>query len=455
MTFSEAVQSACRFVSEKEMLKPGDIVVAGVSGGADSVLLFHVLLAMGKSMGIRLIVAHLNHGLRPEADEEMDFVREMCRKHAIPFHVGRIPRGVLAEVTGKSIEMAARDSRKRFLNAVAMAAGASKIALGHTGSDHVETMLMNIHRGTGLRGLAGIQPVREKIIRPLIFFQGSEIRDSLRENGIAFVEDGSNCDPKFLRNRVRGEIMPKMTEVFGMNSLKKWNQLSENTINALKTLRFLLREFLAGGMGRDPSGLRVDRDIFLLLPESSRREGILFLLEEIAGSTVFATRENVNRLARFFRGQGFGIVEIEPDIRVVRSSRWMYFLKKVPEVSIEVHEIGNYNSWFQERFFFSRLETESDSPVDDDVLIVDEELFPFPYRLEPVDLQKNYLIRNGREIRNVRDFMKKAGLGKAERDWMPVLKKGKRILWIPGVTKLVENGKAGSSGNRIAVYFRH
>ncbi|NOY24126.1 MAG: tRNA lysidine(34) synthetase TilS [Acidobacteria bacterium] len=454
-TFSETVEKCCRFISEKKMLKAGDCVVAGVSGGADSVFLFHVLVEMAGRLDLRLVVAHLNHGLRPEAEEELVFVREMCRKHKVQFHSGVVSSGVLAGTAGLSIEMAARERRKRFLDAVAEAHGDGKIALGHTQSDHVETMLMNIHRGAGLRGLTGIHPVRGRTIRPLLFLKGGEIRTILVENGIQFLEDSSNTDPKFLRNRVRSKILPSINEVFGPKSGGKWHQLSVNAADSLSAMKELLAHFLATKIQQDDCGFRVERELFQQLSEPLLKEIFLFLLEKIAGSTYFMTARRLNQLVVFAAGSGYGEVTVHPGmgVQVIRSGRWLYFLTRMPGVNLEIRQPGIYKSWFQERFLFSMENTETELMNDASMLFLDEKLFPFPFRLGPVDFHKDKVKHQGRVVRDVRRFLKKRGLGKLERERMSVLKHGSRILWVPGFTKIVSEVEKGTEGSRITVYF--
>jgi tRNA(Ile)-lysidine synthase len=453
-SFSEAVENCCRLISEKQMLKSGDCVVAGVSGGADSVFLFQVLLEMAKRLNLRLVGAHLNHGLRPESDDELAFVRDLCLKNGVVFHGGTIPAGIVAGMAGMSIEMAARERRKRFLNAVATAHGAEKIALGHTESDHAETVLMNIQRGAGLRGLAGIHSVRDNVICPLIAMQGSEIRRLLLENSVEFREDSSNLDPKFLRNRVRSEIIPSLKNVFGPGSGGKWRQLSENITDSLFAMKSLLRHFVAQGLREDDCGFRIERNLLNDLSRPLLKEIILYLVEETAGSTYFMTTKGLNQLVQFAGGAGYGEVTIHPKmgVQVVRSSQWLYFLREMPHINLEIWKPGSYRSWFQEQFVFSLAPTESHPGDNPNVLFLDEYLFPFPFQLSPVDFKIDKAVCQERKIRDIRHFMKKSGLGKVERTRMPVLKHRGRIIWIPGYRKMVSEVETGTEANRIAVY---
>ena len=437
------------------MLKSGDCVVVGVSGGADSVFLFQVLLEMAKRLNLRLVVAHLNHGLRLESDEELTFVRDLCLKNGAIFHGGTIPAGIVAGMAGMSIEMAARERRKRFLNAVAKAHGAEKIALGHTESDHLETVLMNIQRGAGLRGLAGIHSVRDNVICPLIAMQGSEIRRLLLENSVDFREDSSNVDPRFLRNRVRSEIIPSLKNVFGKGTGGKWRQLSENIADSLFAMKSLLRHFVARGLREDDCGFRIERSLLNGLSKPLLKEIILYLVEETAGSTYFMTTKGLNQLVLFAGGAGYGEVTIHPKmgVQVVRSSQWLYFLREMPHINMEIKGPGTYRSWFQEQLVFSTGHIESRFGTDASVLYLNEKRFNFPFQFSPVDFETDMAIHGGREIRDLQRFLKKQGIGKLERKAMPVLKHGHRILWLPGFKKMISHEETGTEANRIAVYF--
>jgi len=454
-SFSEAIEKCCCFISEEKMLLPGDCVVAGVSGGADSVFLFHVLLEMAKRLKLHLVVAHLDHGLRPESKDELAFVRDLCRAHGVVFHGAVISREVVANTAGMSIEMAARERRKRFLKAVAKSHGADKIALGHTEADRTETVLMNIHRGAGLRGLAGIRPVRDGIIRPVIGMQGSEIRRILNENGIVFLIDSSNSDLKFLRNRVRSKIIPTFSEVFGQGTGGKWRQLSENAADSLLAMKTLLQDVLKPGLQEDNCGFRVERNLLGALTKPVLKESILYVVEKMTGSTYHLTTRHLNQLAIFAGGSGYGEVVIHPamGVRVVRSGDWLYFLKKTPATNLEIKGPGTYRSWFQEKFIFSQGPGENKFDNETNVLYLNEKRFNFPFQLSPIDFKTDMAIHGGREIRDLQRFLKKQGIGKLERESMPVLKHGRRILWLPGFKKMISHEETGRNAEGIAVYF--
>ncbi len=196
-------------IQKYDMLQAGDRVVVGVSGGADSVALLHALWELRGELRVSLMVAHLDHGLRPEGEKEAAFVRKMTGKLGAPFHWGKAEVKSHMEESGLSVQEAAREVRYKFLAGVAKKNRASKIALGHTADDQAESVVMRLLRGSGTRGLSGIPPVRDGLyIRPLIEVWREEVESFLQEKRIPFLTDPSNQSLHYLRNRVRHELLP-------------------------------------------------------------------------------------------------------------------------------------------------------------------------------------------------------------------------------------------------------
>src|SRR5438093_435344 len=185
------------------MLAGGERVLVAVSGGADSVALLHVLMRLAPSLRLTLHVAHVDHGLRPESADEASFVARLA--HHFGLRVEILPVTVAPEA---SLEAAARRARYAALEACADRVGADRIAVAHTANDQAETVVMRVLEGAGPRGLAGIPPVRGRIIRPLIDPRREEVVAELEHAGLDWVDDSSNRDRRFLRNRIRHDILP-------------------------------------------------------------------------------------------------------------------------------------------------------------------------------------------------------------------------------------------------------
>ena len=185
-----------------EMVKPGDTVICAVSGGADSMALLWGMWLLKQKLGITLEAAHFNHNLRgEESRRDAEFVRKFCDFHDIPLHLGE---GTV--VPGpKGLEAAARDARYAFLRSLN-----GTIATAHTADDNAETVLMHLIRGAGLRGLGGVTPKSDGLIRPMLDVTRLQVEEFLKENYIRHVEDSTNCGDEFLRNRLRHHVIPRL-----------------------------------------------------------------------------------------------------------------------------------------------------------------------------------------------------------------------------------------------------
>ncbi len=210
-----------RQIRDYDMIAPGQHIICACSGGADSVALLFGLYLLREKLQIRLSAAHFNHQLRgEEADRDEAFVRDFCRQFDIPLFVGQ---GTV--VPGKKgLEAAAREARYSWLSTLD-----GTVATAHTADDNAETLLLHLIRGTGLKGLGGITPKREKLIRPMLTVTREEVMVFLKEYHLSYVEDGSNQSDAFLRNRLRHHVMPLLRQENG--------RLAENLSHMAMQLR--------------------------------------------------------------------------------------------------------------------------------------------------------------------------------------------------------------------------
>ncbi|MDR1330841.1 MAG: tRNA lysidine(34) synthetase TilS [Tannerella sp.] len=199
-----------KYIEKQKLLKPNDIVIVGVSGGADSVALLHLLARSGYTC----IVAHCNFHLRgDESDCDEDFSRQVAATLHIPFHKIDFDTQNHAHHEHISIEMAARELRYRWFEQLRVEQEAQAIAVAHHRDDSVETVLLNLTRGTGIRGLTGIRPRNGHVIRPLLPFGQNEILAWLSENGLEYRTDSSNLSDEYTRNFLRLRILPLLEEL--------------------------------------------------------------------------------------------------------------------------------------------------------------------------------------------------------------------------------------------------
>ncbi len=210
------------------MISRGDHILAGVSGGADSVCLLLILYELRARLGITLSAVHVNHGIREEAGEDAAFTADLCGQLGIPFYLREIDVPSAKAQTGMSEEEAARLLRYEAFEQLQKDISADKIAVAHNACDQAETMIMNMARGSGLRGMTGIRSVRGTIIRPLLSTDRQEIEDYLQAAGRDYVTDRTNLEDEHTRNRIRHHLLPLLTESVNAGAVRHMGELSSD-----------------------------------------------------------------------------------------------------------------------------------------------------------------------------------------------------------------------------------
>lgn len=214
MLFPDLLNKAAAAVKKYSMLSGGEKILIGLSGGPDSVCLFHVLNNMKDKFALDLNAIYVDHGLRPgETDMEIAFCKKLCENLNIPFVAKSIDVKTYTREQKMNMQEAARQLRYKIFDEVSYEINARKIALGHTADDQAETLLMRIFRGSGPTGLSGIPPVRKNIIRPLIEIERKEIARFLDDLKIDFITDSSNTKKDYLRNKIRLSLIPMLKEL--------------------------------------------------------------------------------------------------------------------------------------------------------------------------------------------------------------------------------------------------
>ena len=202
-------------IEKYNMLSPGDTVVVGLSGGADSVALFKVLCALKDRFNLSIHAAHINHMIRgEEALRDEFFCKKVCKRYGVEFLSYRVDIPMLAEERKQGLEETAREERYKIFNKLISQNGDYKcIVTAHNANDNAETVIFNLSRGSGARGVAGIKPVMNNIVRPLIYCSKEEILNYCKENSISYVNDSTNLDIDYIRNYIRHEIVPMFEKI--------------------------------------------------------------------------------------------------------------------------------------------------------------------------------------------------------------------------------------------------
>ena len=215
---SRFLQRTHRFILQHDMIRSGEAIVVGFSGGVDSLALLVALYELRHPLDCQLHIAHLDHQLRGDSTSDAEFVKQYANLLKLPFTIKKIDIPSLIKQQNQSIEALARKERYEFFESVSKKIGAIKVALGHQRNDQAETVLMNLLRGAALTGLRGILPIRDgKFIRPLLDFSRTEIEEFVAEQGLQPCEDSTNWDRNFLRNRIRLDLLPLLKREYNRN----------------------------------------------------------------------------------------------------------------------------------------------------------------------------------------------------------------------------------------------
>ena len=216
-------------IKKYNLIEDGEKVVIGVSGGPDSISLLDILnkFKKNKILNFEIVVAHVNHQIREEANDDEEYVRDYCEKNKIIFYAKRIDVIKYANNNKMGLEEAGRNLRYEFFDEILQKENANKIAIAHNKNDKAETIIMNILRGSGISGLKGIEPIRNnKYIRPIIECERLEIEKYAKENKLNPRIDKTNYENDCTRNKIRNIVLPYIREQFNPNIVETMNRLS-------------------------------------------------------------------------------------------------------------------------------------------------------------------------------------------------------------------------------------
>lgn len=269
------MEQVFEFIKEHNMIHAQDCVVAGVSGGADSLCLLFVLLEFQKEIDFQIEVVHVEHGIRgAESLEDADFVERICKERNLSFHIYRYDVPQAAAAARISVEEAARRCRYEAFDKAAGQYGGTKIAVAHNEDDQAETILWNLVRGSGVKGLCGMRPVNGQVIRPLLKTTRKEIEAYLAGRGVDYRTDSTNLGTDYSRNKLRHQVIPILKEDLNSQAVR---HIAEAGERLYKAEEFLVKQSAAAAekIGRMEDGSAWIRRSSLLREEEIIQEYIL------------------------------------------------------------------------------------------------------------------------------------------------------------------------------------
>lgn len=329
------------FIEKYQMLSQGDGVIIGISGGADSVCLFSLLCKLKEEYALRLSAVHVNHGIRgEEADKDEAYVRALCRKYDVPCTVYRENIPALAETWGMTEEEAGRTYRYQCFEQERKKLGFTKIAVAHNKEDLVETVIFHLIRGSSLRGMTGILPVRGNIIRPLLNTMRGEIEEYLKTEELSFQNDATNSSPAYDRNRIRSRILPEMTAI----NKKAVEHICDAAYDAEAAYMIIQRMAEEFPVVTEEGKAILDKSRLLSMDSLVQGEIIRQTISGLAGSEKDITRQHISSIQKLAEGENGKLVMLPYGLCVRNSYEKLIFEKRkeLKDFCIEFEKDGNY-----------------------------------------------------------------------------------------------------------------
>ncbi|HEX2945667.1 MAG TPA: tRNA lysidine(34) synthetase TilS [Clostridia bacterium] len=447
------------------LISEGESVLAGVSGGPDSVCLLHVLHSLSDILHIKLYAIHINHMLRgAEANADEAYAADLCGQLSVPFHVSHEDVAALAKERGISVEEAGREARYREFERYSKAVGASKIAVAHNRNDQAETVMMHIIRGTGTTGLVGMEHIRGNIIRPLLDTSRADIERYCLEAGLKPRTDSSNLTEDYTRNKIRLGLFPYINEHFGVNMTESLCRLSDNASEDSRYLDTRAHEAYEKA-ARDVQAGKVELDLTLLrkMDTAVRRRVLKMAVEYSAGSSKGVGSVHYRMLSGLITGGGTGsCVELPNGVRAVLSYGVLKVFAASSETGFEKQVLSfSHMLNIPGTTLISELNAEiTAAVVSADNIDKCETLGynPLVQYFDYTRLSRGINIRNRKNgdifkpiksngTRKLKEYFIDIKIPREERDGIPLVCAGNEVIWVVGYKisdkfKVTENTKS-------------
>lgn len=435
-----------RFISLHSMIEPEEMVLVAVSGGADSLALLYGLHALHTHLSCNLHVVHLDHSLRDDSVADAEFVQEHAAHLGVPYSDHAIELSLLRKEWKLSVEAAGRKARYDFFESVCAQTGATKVALGHHKDDIAETVLMNLLRGAGSSGLNGISPIRDgKFIRPLAGITRQEIESFLASKKLVPRHDSTNTDNRFLRNRIRHELLPMLeqnynpnirtglirtAEVLGTES----EYLDSQTRKAFDSCNVSLYQ---------TRSIILDKEKFLQHHTALQRRILRYGIYKILGHVNDFSFDDCQAILKIIKGSKPNALLTLPDsFQFKRAYEQLIFEKKPIQTDNFVYplvvpgktDIPEVNA---------NIIAEIYDTLPNNIVTLPDGTFEAMFDYDKIDLP--LIVRNRRQgdrfqphgmngTKKIKDYLVDTKVPRTDRDRIPMLVSGNDILWIIGFT---------------------
>lgn len=322
-------EEVLKTIRKYNMIENGDRIVIGVSGGPDSICLLHILSELRKELEIEIFVAHINHMIREVADQETEYVKNFCEKIGVECFVKKENIIELSKKQKKGTEEVGRNVRYDFFEEVLKKTNSNKIATAHNSNDRAETVILNILRGSGISGLKGIEPIRnKKYIRPLIDTSREKIEKYCEENKLEPKYDETNNETVYHRNKVRNEIIPYIKKEFNQNIIETINRLSEVAQEENEYLEEITKKTYENLIIEKQENIILNLKKFNVLDLVIKRRIILYTINEVLHTKNGIAKTNIDDIIKMC-SRNIGNKYLKPikEIKIYVKQGKIYFIK--------------------------------------------------------------------------------------------------------------------------------
>jgi len=430
------------FIKGHGLFAPGDKIVIAFSGGADSMALVDILANL-PGYPLQVVIAHLNHCLRgAESEGDELFVRSVAEKYAFPLAISRVDVAAAAAEQGLSLEEAGRNARRSFFLELAEKQSAVAVVLGHHRDDQAETVLMRLFRGAAGSGLQGMQPRTAGNIfrRPLLCLNRTEIESYLRKGSLQWREDSSNLDVKFLRNRIRHELLP-LLKSYNPELAESINRTAQAFAADEELLDAVVEQACSRIVSTLPDAFRINLEMLRHeLPALRKRlyRKVLFVLRGDLKRISSQHLADIDRLATGNKGRGQ--ISLPSGVLVIRKYAAM-ILTTIPEEmagekwELMVDSCGSHQLEHKRTLLVERVDS---SPADwletgKDTIFIDLQRFPFPWTVRCCREGDRFTPFGMRGTKKIKDLFIDNKIPLESRKRVPLFLSGGEIFWIGGV----------------------
>jgi len=432
-----------KYIEQEKMLTPGDKVVIGVSGGADSVCLLLILDRLRKKIGFDILAVHVNHGIRgkdAEADEK--FVKELCERRKIICRTVTVDVPKMASERKMSEEEAGRTARREIFEQVAKECQGTKIALAHHQDDNAETFFLHLARGSGLKGLGGIYPVNGMYIRPLLCVGRKEIEICLKEQKIAYCTDATNQEEIYMRNRIRKRVIPYFKENINEKTVEHMNQSMEELREVWEYMDGKAEEAYKNCVVQEKEGLLICAERYLKQEQLIRKMVLRRALICVSEHEKDLEQIHVKEMGGLFEKQVGKSLDLPYEVRALRTYDGIRLERKkeIPEEKKEEKYLNferssgmlEYGKWKIFYRIFEKAGCEDPIPKKTYTKWFDYDIIKQSVAVRTRRAGDFIVIDKNGSRQKLKSYFINEKIPAAERTEIPLIAEENEILWIAG-----------------------